>query len=93
MRHGRHLSVPVIVSLIVVLALADLVIAAPPHSPPLSSPTLGPVLWSYHLDPDTGQPLSSGNKVSGIGPVCASVRYNGFLVFVNRKVTHLIIEK
>ena len=77
MRHGRHLSVPVIVSLIVVLAVADLVIAAPPHSPSLSNPTLGPVLWTYSADPDTGQPLSSGNKVSGVGPVCVSIRYNG----------------
>lgn len=35
------------------------------------------MLWTYSADPDTGQPLSSGNKVSGVGPVCVSIRYNG----------------
>lgn len=66
-----------LVAFIAVAVVTGAFLTLPYLSRAKAEPTIGPVLWTFNVDPDTGQPLSSGNKLSGVGEVCASIPYRG----------------
>ena len=65
-----------LVAVAVIVPYGGAVLAATPEPPAGAVPSLGQVLWTFDVDPESGRPLSSGNYLDAAGPeLCAVTAY------------------